>query len=119
MGTLLQCYGDKSISWTFPDSPVSSVVHSNKSAVTNLSRSKSLWIMPAMPATVKFIPTGIKKKFTNLKALVIHSSGLLTAESENGKFEGIWKFTRIHRSRIQNLEHLSAFENLLFGTDNF
>lgn len=80
IGNIRRCIGDKSIVSNFPDSSLKSVIHSNKSAVENMSDIKGLNIDGAK---VKFIPTGITSKFPNLKALTIASSGLLSVGKEN------------------------------------
>lgn len=81
IGSFLTCDGGrKSINSTFPNSSVSSVLHDNKSEVTNLAQIEALEIQLA---TIKFIPLGIKTHFPNLKALIFNSCGLLRVNKEN------------------------------------
>lgn len=80
VGTLFRCQGDSSITSTFPDAAVSTVVHSNGSEVTNLLQIEALWISGAK---VKFIPNGIKRHFPNLKAVSIQWCGVVSVNMEN------------------------------------
>lgn len=80
--SVLLCVGDKFITVAFPDASVSSVVHSNNSQVTNAVEVEALVIHGAK---VKFIPSGIKSNFPNLKALAISSCGLMSVNKDNFK----------------------------------
>lgn len=80
IGSQLTCRGDKSITWTLPDSSVTSVVYSNRSEVTNLTKITALKIDGAV---VNFLSSGIKSHFTSLKGLQIRQSGLLSVSKED------------------------------------
>lgn len=83
---VLVCYSElemsSSINSTLPESSVSSVVHSNRSKVENLSEIEAIWIEKAI---VKFIPKGINNFLPNLRVLYIGNSGLLSVKKENLK----------------------------------
>lgn len=107
VGTHLTCryssndYDLKIIS-RFPNSTVSSVVHDNGSALTNLRDITGLIIYKG---SVKFIPTGITKYFNFLKSLTIEFSGLMIVNKENLREFGGW------------LEYLDLSDNLLTSLD--
>lgn len=77
-----ECYADTSLSSVVPGSLVTSVVNFYRLAIPEkvLSKLEAININQAM---VKFIPTGIKSRFTSLKALGITSCGLLSLKKED------------------------------------
>lgn len=84
VGNLLQCVADRSLNATVPDTLVTSVVQSSRSAATNpvdLSQIEALWI--EYTRSMKFIPSGIKKNLPNLRALFLKNNGILTVNKEN------------------------------------
>lgn len=83
LGPVQRCLVDKSTMSKFPDSSVSSVIHSNKSHVTNLAQITALEIQGAKE--VRFIPYGIKSKLPNLKGLSMNACGLLSVNKDNLK----------------------------------
>lgn len=103
VGTVLSCQVDSSFTSLYPESSVSSVVHSNGSAVTNLRQIEAIYVQHA---TVKFIPTGIKSKFPNLKAIYIGLSGVLSVNKNNLKQFG------------DSLEYLYLAENSITSIDD-
>lgn len=104
VGALLTCSSrlKQSIVSTDPGSSIVSVSFNNGSAATNLPKIRSLAIIFG---TVKFIPSGLKSKFINLKALSIKYSGLLSINKENLREFG------------SSLEYLSLSCNLLISID--
>lgn len=80
VGVKMSCKVRNSINTTLPDSSISSVLDSNGLNVTNLSTVNALDISDVI---MNFIPTGIKIKFTNIDALLIISSELLSLNKEN------------------------------------
>lgn len=83
VGPTLTCKGGSAVTSKIPQSVVTSVQYSNGTTVKNLSEIIGLWIEDA--PSVKFIPTGIKRKFPNLNTLVIYKSGLLSVDKKNLK----------------------------------
>lgn len=81
-GTVLTFYADSSVISTFSDSTVFSVLHSNKTEITELSDIKALELSNAK---LHFIPHGIRKHFPSLKFLIIEFCGLLSVNKENLK----------------------------------
>lgn len=101
-GSQLTCDGGNSIKSTFSDTSVSSVVHNNNSEVKNLPQITALTINHA---TVKFIPSGIGKQFTNLKVLFIRSSGLLSVNKNNLKeFGSSLNFLDLYENKITSID---------------
>lgn len=80
VGMKMSCKVRNSINVTLPDSSITSVVDSNGLNVTYLSAINALDISDVK---MNFIPTGIKIKFTNIDALLIISSELLSLNKEN------------------------------------
>lgn len=103
IGTVVTCYGKISITSTFSDSTVSSVVHTNGSKVANFEEITALNIYG--PTLTNFIPSGIKSQFPNLKALQISDCGLFSVNKENLKEFG------------KALGHLDLSYNLLTSID--
>lgn len=96
------CYGDSSITVTFSDSTVRSILNQNKLEMENLAEIKGLYIVRA---TVKFIPTGIKNKIKNLKLLGISSCGLLSINKENLKeFGSTLELLDLYGNKITSIE---------------
>lgn len=79
----LRCIAGRPFISTVPDLSVASVVHSNGSAVSNLKQIGSLSIFNA--PGLKFLPSGIKKTFTNLHELSVISCGLLSVHKKDLK----------------------------------
>lgn len=102
VGSLLRCYWNVKDSTAF-GSVVSSVVHTNKTTVKNVSQLKGLTITGA---ALKFIPFGIKGKFSNLKALLVFSTGLMSVTKENLKEFG------------KSLEHLDLQQNKIISINS-
>lgn len=79
---ILVCIGDRSASSTIPGSSVSSIVHTDRSDMTDHPQIEGFYIKRG---SIKFIPTGIRNKFSNLKLLMIDETGLLRLNKENLK----------------------------------
>lgn len=104
VGTLLTCVGDNSTISEYPGISVTSVFDTSKnSTITNLENIQGLFIAKA--PLFKFIPSGIKRIFPNLKAIIIESSGLLCVNKEDLKEFG------------SSLQYLELFRNLLTFID--
>lgn len=102
IGPAMTCDADTSITSSFTDSSVTSVVLSSKSKVKNLEEIKFLDITNAK---VKFIPTDIKSQLMNLKALRVSSCGLLSINKENLKEFGIsLEFLCLHGNKIISID---------------
>lgn len=82
IGHLPTCITRKSMNVSTSDASVTSIVDSNKSEIANTDKVGRLLVIDAF---VKFIPAGIKEKFTNIKFLEIQYSGLLSLSKENLK----------------------------------
>lgn len=82
-GSSWTCNAGNSTISTIPGSSVSSFIYSNRTDVTNLSHFERLNIIGA--SLLKFIPTDIGSKLSNLKVLSIQFSGLLSVNKENLK----------------------------------
>lgn len=84
VGELLQCVANRSLNSTIPETSVTSVVQSSRSAAidpVDLTQIEALWIEFAR--SIKFIPSGIKKNLPNLRALFLKNNGILTVNKEN------------------------------------
>lgn len=104
VGTLLTCVGDNLTISEYPGISVTSVFEtSNNSTITNLEQIQGIFIEKA--PLFKFIPSGIKRKFPNLKAIIIESSGLLNINKEDLREFG------------RSLQYLELFRNLLTFID--
>lgn len=104
VGTLLTCVGDNLTISEYPGISVTSVFEtSNNSTITNLEQIQGIFIAKA--PLIKFIPSGIKRNFPNLKAIIIESSGLLSINKEDLREFGI------------SLQYLELFRNLLTFID--
>lgn len=126
-GDSVKCIADESISWTIPGASVSLVLHRNGMKVTNLADIKRLEIYGA---TVNFIPTGIKRKFPNLRGLCIAASGLLSIDKENlREFGDTLENLDLYNNRLnflnddlfefnQNLEVINLHENPIRHIEN-
>lgn len=116
----LTCEGDNATTSNFPDSSVSSVLHSNRSEVANLP---DIIGLSFREVTMKFIPLGIKFKLVNLKVLQIYDCGLLGINKENlqefgSSLEGLHlqinKITSIDADLFAynpNLKYIGLFDN--------
>lgn len=102
LGFIPTCLAEDSMNTIIPGSSVSSVVHINGSEVRNLLEIEGFQTYRGM---VKFIPTGIMRKFTNLKVLVIYETGLLSVTKDNLREFG------------SSLEKLSLSKNKLIFID--
>lgn len=99
-----ECYTDTSLSSVVPGSRVTSVVNFYRLEIPEKVLSK-LEAININQATVKFIPTGIKSRFTSLKALGITSCGLLSVNKEDLREFG------------ESLDLLALDDNLLTSID--
>lgn len=82
VGFLSTCLGDKSITSLYPESPVSSVLFIDRSAVENFEEIEGLVIKQA---TVRFFPNDITSKLPNLKSILLETSGMLTIDKNDLK----------------------------------
>lgn len=102
IGYPLTCHVDESMTSTIPGSSVSSVKQRNGTDLTNRAQIEALNINRA---TVKFIPTGIKKKFPHLKVLRIIYSNLQSVNKENLKeFGGLLEILSLRMNDITFIE---------------
>lgn len=83
-GTVLQCISEQNLIVSTNNASLTAVKHKNKSEVNraHLAEIQGLYIHDA---SVNFIPTGIKKKFGNLKVLHIRSCSLLSVSKNDLK----------------------------------
>lgn len=82
VGFLSTCLGDKKITSLYPESSVSSLLLSDRSAVKNFEEIEGLVIKQA---TVRFFPIDITSKLPNLKSILLETSGLLTIDKNDLK----------------------------------
>lgn len=105
IGPLLTCSNEEElITSHFSGSSVSSVVYSNKSEVTDLAEITALNFTYA---TMKFIPSGIKSYFINLKVLRISGCGLMSVNKANLKEYGF-----IHSKSYYILMTTALFQSM-------
>lgn len=126
-GDSVKCVADESITWTMPGASISLVLHRNGMKVTNLADIKRLEIYGA---TVNFIPTGIKRKFPNLRGLCIAASGLLSIDKENlREFGDTLENLDLYNNKLnfldddlfefnRNLEVINLYENPIRHIEN-
>lgn len=102
VGFLSTCLGDRKISSLYPESPVSSVLFSDRSAVENFEEIEGLVIKQA---TVRFFPIDITNKLPNLKSILLETSGLLIIDKNDLKELG------------SSLEYLALGSNSITSID--
>lgn len=118
VGRVKRCEADRSITSTNHRTSVIEV-HQRSICLTpsNLSDINGLWIDQA---DVKFIPTGIKKKIPNIKALSIMGSGLLAVQmSDFFLFREKLEYVDLQKNAIRFLDEDLFVYNTNLKVANF